>query len=82
MYSSVVPGTPKSISIGQRALENLFTGLLILADQSITQREFAPLESITDNYPKYVLSMDQFPGGDRNGIRRMYLPEFLLADHY
>ena len=52
----------------------------LLADETVSRREFGPLEAVQDNYPKYVLSMDRIGGGDRNGIRRVYLPEFLLAE--
>ena len=38
-----------------------------LADQSVIDREFSAFRKISDNYPKYVISMDK---GDflRNGI--------------
>ena len=54
----------------------------LLADQSVAQREFGPLESVSDNYPKYVLSMDRIMGSDRNGIRWVYLPDFLLNNEH
>jgi predicted AAA+ superfamily ATPase len=41
-------------------------------------REFGSLESIRDNYPKYVLSMDEVDMG-RNGIRHCHIRDFLLA---
>lgn len=45
-----------------------------------TSREFAPLEAISDNYEKIVLSMDDLPGFNRNGIRRKNIAEYLLED--
>ena len=50
-----------------------------LASPDTIEREFSVLESIRDNYPKIVLSMDRdFPS--RNGISHAYLPEFLVED--
>ena len=49
----------------------------LLASEDTVKREFSVLENIKDNYPKYVLSMDEFDMS-RNGIRHMNLIEFLL----
>ena len=51
----------------------------LLADERTVEREFGALEKIDDNYEKIVLSMDKHWGGDRNGIKRFYLPEWLLG---
>jgi len=34
----------------------------------VIDREFRSLESINDNYPKTVLSLDEVALGERNGI--------------
>ena len=34
--------------------------------------------AIDDNHPKFVLSMDRDWGEGREGIRRFYLPAYLL----
>jgi len=53
----------------------------LIADEETASREFGNLERIDDNYPKYVVSMDETIGKtDRRGIRQMNLREFLLAD--
>ena len=50
----------------------------LLASEETLNREFSALEAIQDNHPKMVLSMDRnIPG--RNGIRQVYLPEFLIG---
>jgi hypothetical protein len=36
--------------------------------------------AIRDNYEKVVLSMDKTPVTDYNGIKNVYLPDFLLSD--
>ena len=48
----------------------------LLASSDTTEREFSVLESIKDNYPKYVLSMDEFDMS-KNGIKHMNMVEFL-----
>lgn len=46
------------------------------------QREYGRLLSIADNYPKYVLRMDEFAGGNYQGIRTMHIADFLLSLEY
>jgi predicted AAA+ superfamily ATPase len=49
----------------------------LLQEQSTIDREFGNLEKIKDNYPKMVVSMDEFEGNTRNGIQHVYLRDFL-----
>jgi len=49
----------------------------LLHEQSTIEREFGNLEKIKDNYPKMVVSMDEFAGNTRNGIQHIYLRDFL-----
>ena len=51
----------------------------LLHDEKTIEREFGNLEKIKDNYPKIVVSMDEFTGNSRNGIRHLNLREFLSA---
>jgi len=53
----------------------------ILATEETIEREFSVLESVLDNYPKYVVSMDEINRG-RNGIRNVHIREFLLMENY
>lgn len=46
------------------------------------RREYAPLRSIGDNHPKYVLTLDPLAGDNTDGIRHQRIPEFLLSDTY
>lgn len=50
---------------------------LLQLEQTIA-REYGVLEKIKDNYPKYILSMDNLPPSDKNGIIRMNIIDFLL----
>ncbi len=54
----------------------------LLASQKTIQREFKPLQTIKDNYPKYVVSMDTLFGDDIEGIKRMNIVDFLLMSSY
>ena len=49
----------------------------LLASEDTKEREFSVLENIKDNYPKYVLSMDEFDMS-RTGIKHVNLIEFLI----
>ena len=46
------------------------------------QREYERLLQIRDNYPKYVIRMDEFAGGNYEGIQTMSITDFLLNDNY
>ena len=60
--------------------ERLYIQVTYVLTPDNTNREFAPLEAISDNYEKVVLSMDELPGFNRNGIRRKNISEYLLED--
>ncbi|MCX7786972.1 MAG: ATP-binding protein [Spirochaetes bacterium] len=51
----------------------------LLSDPSTVEREFGRLEQIPDNYPKYVLSMDDYFPPERKGIRHLHIRDFLLG---
>jgi len=51
----------------------------LLASEKTIDREFSPLLHMPDNYPKYVLSMDQFFGNDVMGVKRIPIVDFLLG---
>jgi predicted AAA+ superfamily ATPase len=46
------------------------------------EREFAPLLKIKDQYPKYVISMDDFWKDDVEGVRYCSIADFLLMDDW
>lgn len=53
----------------------------ILATDETSKREFGALENINDNFPKYVLSLDEFTS-DKNGIKHINIRDFLLKNDY
>jgi predicted AAA+ superfamily ATPase len=46
------------------------------------KREFSSLESIKDNYPKYVVVAEDMWPSNREGIIEIGLADFLLSDDY
>lgn len=53
----------------------------LLASEETVQREFGVYEKIRDNFPKYVLSLDEFEFS-RNGIKHCNIRDFLLAEDW
>ena len=50
----------------------------LLADEKTKEREFGNLLAIRNNYPKYVVSLDEWTSGSCiDGIRHIHLGEFL-----
>jgi predicted AAA+ superfamily ATPase len=47
-------------------------------DENTLQRELASLRQIRDNYPKYLITLDDF-AGDHDGIQQRNLIDWLLA---
>ncbi|MEW6564265.1 MAG: ATP-binding protein [Spirochaetota bacterium] len=51
----------------------------LIVNEDTKKREYGNLERVDDNYPKYVVSMDEIPGPvNVRGIRQMKLRDFLL----
>lgn len=48
-------------------------------DGSVLERELRPLQKIADHYPKYILTLDDDPEADYDGIRRINALDFLLG---
>lgn len=65
--------------VAQKNDELLYVQVAYLLQSDTTEnREFGVLEKIADNFPKIVLTMDKFFSKGRNGIKRVYLPDFFL----
>ena len=55
----------------------------LVDDEATRQREFGNLCSIHDNYPKYVVSLDEWTSGSNvGGIKHVHLGNFLQARHF
>lgn len=53
----------------------------LLASEDTINREFGVYDSIRDNFPKYVVSLDEFDRS-RNGIKHRNIREFLLMKEW
>ena len=53
----------------------------LLASEETINREFGVYDNIRDNYPKYVVSLDEFDMS-RNGIKHRNIRDFLLAEEW
>ena len=53
----------------------------LLASEEIIDREFGAYDNIRDNFPKYVVSLDEFDMS-RNGIKHRNIRDFLLAEEW
>lgn len=47
-------------------------------DENKLKRELSSLEKISDHYPKVILTLDEDPEADYNGIRRINVLEWLI----
>lgn len=50
----------------------------LLADEKVSEREFGNLMKISDNWPKMVLSMDELPLSNHEGITHKNIVEWLM----
>ena len=53
----------------------------LLASEETIDREFSVYDSISDNFPKYVVSMDELDMS-RNGIKHRNIRDFLLMEEW
>jgi predicted AAA+ superfamily ATPase len=66
--------------VGEKQGERLYVQVCyLLQDQHTIDREFGNLMAIKDNFPKFVVSMDESIGKNSiQGIRHLHLREFLF----
>jgi predicted AAA+ superfamily ATPase len=49
-------------------------------DKDTLDRELRPLRKIPDNFPKYLVTLDEIPSSSEEGIHRMPIEPFLLRE--
>lgn len=66
--------------MGEKNGEKLYVQVVYqLGDDNVIKREFGNLAEIPDNYPKYVVTMDEVPVRNTyKGIRQVHLRDFLM----
>lgn len=68
--------------VGERRGDKIYIQVAyLLPDDNTIIREFGAYDSIRDNYPKYVVSLDEFDMS-RNGIKHRNIRDFLLSEEW
>lgn len=49
-------------------------------DEATLKRELVSLQQINDQYPKYILTLDEDPTADYNGIKRINALRWLMGE--
>ncbi|MDR1134853.1 MAG: ATP-binding protein [Clostridiales Family XIII bacterium] len=49
-------------------------------ERATLERELEPLRKISDHYPKYILTLDEDPDADYNGIRKIHVLDWLMGN--
>lgn len=66
--------------VGTKNGEKLYIqACYLLATEAVKEREFGNLLEIEDNYPKLVVSLDEYAPSNINGIRHLHLLDFLTS---
>jgi len=61
--------------------EKIYIQVAYLITEQNKEREFGNLLSIKDNYPKFVISMDEFISNNKyKGIKHIHIRDFLSSD--
>lgn len=64
--------------VAEKAGERIYVqATLTINEEKTLEREFGNLLKIQDNYPKYVVTMDEFDGNSYEGVQCLSLREFL-----
>ena len=53
-----------------------------LESEATVEREFSQLIAIEDQHPKFVVTMDDFWSESIEGVKHLYITDFLLSDEY
>lgn len=65
--------------VAQKGVEKSYIQVAYLTpDKEMLERELRPLRDIADNFPKYLVTMDDIPPSSEEGIHRMPIEQFLL----
>ena len=81
-YDVYVGKTPKGevdFIANKDGFVNYIQVAYLLADESVTEREFRAFEAIEDNHPKYVITLDKI-NFSKNGIVHKNMLDFLMGE--
>ncbi len=75
-------GTKEIDFIGIKRSEKIYIQVAyILADENTVEREFGVYNNVKDNFPKYVVTMDELDMS-QNGIKHWNIRDFLIAPNW
>jgi len=75
-------GTKEVDFVCDRRGERLYVQVAyLLASEETVNREFGVYDNVKDNFPKYVVSLDEFDMS-RNGIKHRNIRDFLLEHRW
>jgi predicted AAA+ superfamily ATPase len=64
----------------EKGAEKLYVQVTLKLDSEKTiEREFGNLLKVQDNYPKIVVSEDEFRGNSYEGINHLFIRDFLMT---
>lgn len=67
--------------VAERKNEKIYVQVAYqMGNESTIEREFKPLLMVKDHYPKYVVSMDASLKDNIEGVRHVYLGDFITSD--
>lgn len=66
--------------VAENTDDRIYIQVCYLLHEGDIKREFAPLEAISDNYEKMVISADSLIKINRNGIKQKNIIDFLLSN--
>lgn len=80
VFTGQQPGGKEIDFVGRKGDEVIYIqSSYLLADEKTKEREFGNLQAIRNNYPKYVVSLDEWTSGSSvDGIKHVHLGEFLM----
>ncbi len=80
VYTGQQTGGKEIDFVGRKGDEVVYIqSTYLLSDEKTKEREFGNLQSIRNNYPKYVVSLDEWTSGSCvDGIKHIHLGEFLM----
>lgn len=69
--------------IAQKQNEKIYIQVAYkLESEETVKREFSPLQEIADNYPKYVITMDELWQENLGGVEHLHIVDFLLQKNH
>jgi len=68
--------------VAEKQGEKVYIQVAYKLESTLTvEREFHPLLAIDDNYPKYVVTMDEFWKDALEGVKHLFITDFLLSEN-